>query len=79
MLCHNANEYQADIQARDHETFELKELILKLCVEVDELREDVKKVQSAPERESVETPNYQEQMKVVGPLSGRSSMDLDSS
>ena len=41
VLCHNANEYQADIQARDHETFELKELIFKLCVEVDELREDV--------------------------------------
>ena len=50
VLCHNANEYQADIQARDNETFELKELIFKLSVEIDELREDVKKVQAMPEK-----------------------------
>ena len=53
VLCHSANEYQADIQARDHETFELKELIFKLSVEVDELREDVKKVQAMPGRGSI--------------------------
>ena len=65
VLCHNSNEYQADIQARDNEIFELKELIFKLCVEVDELREDVKKVQALPERGSIETPDQQEQMKTL--------------
>ena len=65
MLCHNANEYQADTQARDNETFELKELIFKLCVEVDELREDAKKVKVTSEKESVEACDYQEQMTVL--------------
>ena len=64
VLCHNANEYQADIQARDHETFELKELIFKLSVEIDELCEDVKKVQARPERGLTDAPDYQEQMSV---------------
>ena len=62
VLCHNANEYQADIQARDHETFELKELIFKLCVEMDEFREDIKKVQTMPGRELTDAPAYQEQV-----------------
>ena len=65
VLCHNANEYQGDIQARDNETFELKELIFKLCVEVDELREDAKKVKAGPDKGSVETADYQEQMNVL--------------
>ena len=65
VLCHNANEYQADIQARDHETFELKELIFKLCVEVDELREDAKKAKDMPGKGSVEAPDCQEQMNVL--------------
>ena len=65
VLCHNANEYQADIQARDHETFELKELIFKLCVEMDEFREDTKKVQAAPGKESTDASAYQEQVSVL--------------
>ena len=60
VLCHNANEYQADIQARDNEIFE-KELIFKLCVKMDEFREDIKKVQTAPGRESTDASAYQEQ------------------
>ena len=64
VLCHSANEYQADTQARDNEIFELKELIFKLCVEVDELREDAKKAQAVPEKGFVETSDYQEQMTV---------------
>ena len=65
VLCHNANEYQADIQARDNETFELKELIFKLSVEVDEVREDAKKVRAMPEKGFVETADYQERMNVL--------------
>ena len=64
-LCHNANKYQADIQARDNETFELKELIFKLSVEVDDLREDAKKNRAMPEKGFVETSDYQEQMNVL--------------
>ena len=62
VLCHNANEYQADIQARDNEIFELKELIFKLCVEMDEFREDIKKIQSVPGREATDASVYQEQV-----------------
>ena len=54
VLCQTANEYQADIQARDHDAFETKELIFKLCVEMDEFKEDLKKLQSMPGREAVE-------------------------
>ena len=63
VLCHNSNEYQMDVQARDTEMFELKELIFKLSVELDEFREDIRKVQSLPERGSVSTSDQQEQMK----------------
>ena len=45
ILCHNSNEYQIDVQARDAKMFELKELIFKLSVELDEIREDIRKVQ----------------------------------
>ena len=69
VLCH-ANEYQADLQARDHETFELKELIFKIGVEMDEFREEVKKVQAMPGRELTDAPAYLEQ---VGAL--RQSLD----
>ena len=58
----HATEYQADIQARDHEAFELKELIFKLCVEMDELREDVKKIQAMPGKGLTDAPEYQEQV-----------------
>ena len=53
ILRHNSNEYQIDVQARDAEMFELKELIFKLSVELDEFREDIRKVQSLSERGSV--------------------------
>ena len=62
VLCHNANECQADLQARDHETFEMKELIFKICVEMDEFREEVKKVQAMPGREQTDAPAYLEQI-----------------
>ena len=62
VLLHDANEHQADLQARDHETFEMKELIFKVCVEMDEIREEVKKVQAMPDRELSEAPMHLEQM-----------------
>ena len=65
ILCQHSNEYQMDVQARDHEVFELKELIFKVCVEVDEFREDLKNVQTSPEQGSVGTSDQQEQMKTL--------------
>ena len=52
-----------DVQARDDEIFELKELIFKLCVEMDEFREKVEKPQMPPEKRSDEISEQQEQMK----------------
>ena len=63
VLRHNSDEYQTDVQARDTEMFELKELIFKLSVELGEIREDLRKAQSLPERGSVGISDQQEQMK----------------
>ena len=54
-----------DLQARDSELFELKELIFKLSVEFDECRESIQKVQSLPESGTVRLPAQREQVKVV--------------
>ena len=62
MLLQNTNEYQADLQARDHETFELKELIFKVCVEIDEIREELKKPQAVPGGERSNGSASQEQV-----------------
>ena len=62
MLLQNTNEYQADLQARDHETFELKELIFKVCVEIDEIREELKKPQAVSGGEQSNGSASQEQV-----------------
>ena len=63
VLCQHSNEYQMDLQARGSELFDLKELIFKLSVEVDECREGIQKIQSLPERGLVGASDQQEQMK----------------
>ena len=45
--------------------FEVKELIFKIGVEMDEFREEVQRVQAMPGRELPDTPAYQEQMGVL--------------
>ena len=65
VLCQSSKEYQMDIQARDTELFEMKELIFKLSVELEECREDTRKVQSLPESGAVSASDQREQMKVL--------------
>ena len=63
VLCQNSTEYQMDIQARASELFEMKDLIFKLSVELDECREGIRKVQDLPESGSASVSDQQEQMK----------------
>ena len=65
VLCQNYTEYQMEIQARDSELFEMKELIFKLSIELDECREGIQKAQGLPESGSVSASDQQEQMKVL--------------
>ena len=65
VLTHNASEYQADLQARDHETFEMKELIFKMGVDMEEIRKELEKAQEVPGRESPDVSEHQEQMGVL--------------
>ena len=65
VLCQNSNEYQADIQARDTDMFEMKELIFKLAVDIDYCREDIKKAQHPPEGAAVGAEDQTEQMRVL--------------
>ena len=62
VLIHNASEYQADLQARDHETVEMKELIFNLGVDMDDIREELKRAREAPEKETLDVSEYQVQM-----------------
>ena len=54
-----------DIQFRDMELFELKKLIFKLSIDLDECREGIQRIQSLPESGSVSTSDHQEEMKAV--------------
>ena len=65
VLCQNSTEYQMDIQARDSELFEMKELIFKLSVGLDECRDGIQKVQSLPESGSDSLSDQREQMKIL--------------
>ena len=65
VLCQSSNEYQADIQARDTELFEMKELIFKLAVDIDYCREDIKTAQNTPEGVAVNVLDQKEQMKAL--------------
>ena len=49
VLIHNASEYQADLQARDHETFEMKELIFNMGVDMEEIRRSSRRLERCPE------------------------------
>ena len=60
-----ANEYQADIQVRDNEVLEMKELIFELGVQMDEIREELKRAREAPEKEMPDVSEYQEQLTRV--------------
>ena len=62
VVCQSANEYQANIQVQDHEIFELKELIFKLGVEIDEMRQELGKTQEVPGRDIPDVSVYQEQL-----------------
>ena len=62
VLSHNASEYQADLQARDHETFEMKELIFRMGVDMEEIRKELEKAQEVPGRETPDISEHQEQM-----------------
>ena len=62
VLSQCANDYQADIQVRDNEVLELKELIFEMGVQMDEVREELKRAREAPEKEMPDISEYQEQM-----------------
>ena len=62
VLSQCVNEYQADIQLRDNETFEMKELIFELGVRMDEFHKEVNKAREAPEREATNISELQAQM-----------------
>ena len=62
VLSQCANDYQADIQVRDNEVLEMKELIFELGVQMDEIREELKRAREAPEKEIPNVSGYQEQL-----------------
>ena len=62
VLTQCANDYQADIQVRDNEVFEVKELIFELGVQMDEIREELKRAREAPEKELPDVSDYQEKL-----------------
>ena len=62
VLSQCANDYQADIQVRDNEVLEMKELIFELGVQMDEIRKELKRAREVPESEMPDISEYQEQM-----------------
>ena len=62
VLSQCANDYQADIQVRDNEVLEMKELIFELGVQMDEVRKEIKSAREVPGREMPDISEYQEQM-----------------
>ena len=62
VLSQSANEHQADLQVRDHEVFEVKELIFNLGVDIDAIRKELEKTQEVPGREIPDISKYQEQL-----------------
>ena len=77
VLIHNASEYQADLQARDHETFEMKELIFKMVVDMEEIRKELEKTQEVPGREIPDISDYQEQMGALRHDLGRALQQVE--
>ena len=68
-LCRCSTEYQMDIQFRDTELFELKKLLFKFSVDLEEglkeCREGIHRIQDLPESGSVSTSDHREHMKAV--------------
>ena len=62
VLSQSASEQQADLQVRDHEVFEVKELIFNLGVDMDEIRKELERTQEVPGREIPDISKYQEQL-----------------
>ena len=58
VLSQCANEYQADIQFRDNEAFEMKELIFELGVRMDEFHKEINRAREAPEKETTDISEF---------------------
>ena len=68
-LCKCSTEYQMDIQFRDTELFELKELLFKFSIDLEdglkECHEGIQRAQQLPERGLISTSDHQEHMNAV--------------
>ena len=77
VLSQCANDYQADIQVRDNEGLELKELIFDLGVQMDEIRAELKRTREVPEGELPGISQYQELMGALRHDLGRALQQVE--
>ena len=77
VLSQCANEYQADIQVRDNEVLEMKELIFELGAQMDEVRKELTRTREVPERETLDISGYQEQMGALRQELGKAILQVE--